>query len=127
MSIPKTNLIGGNRGSRRSIITSLIASILGVGAVQPPPPSTAAVRSAATAETRLASEQPGARRQAPQAASQAAGQSSALGALLDSVGGGSVPIRGPGCPPDVWGRSRACAKMVRKNRLRRAGVAGARI
>jgi len=35
--------------------------------------------------------------------------------------------RGCGCPPDVWGRSAACARMVRKNRLHRAGISHARI
>jgi hypothetical protein len=26
-------------------------------------------------------------------------------------------LSGGGCPPDIWGRSRACARMVRKNRI----------
>lgn len=32
-----------------------------------------------------------------------------------------------GVCPSVWGRSAQCARMVRKSRMRRAGVAGARI
>lgn len=35
--------------------------------------------------------------------------------------------RGSGLSPKDWGMSRACAQMVRKNRLRAAGVASQRI
>lgn len=44
-----------------------------------------------------------------------------------SGGLGQAFLRGSGCPPYLWGISRACARMVRSNRLRRAGVAGHRI
>lgn len=35
--------------------------------------------------------------------------------------------RDHGHTPKEWGMSRACAKMVRKNRMRAAGIAGSRI
>ena len=35
-----------------------------------------------------------------------------------------VPRGWGGYRPEDWGTSRACAKMVRKNRLRRAGLGG---
>ena len=45
------------------------------------------------------------------------------------LSGGGLPYASGsgGCPPDVWGRSRACARMVRKNRLHRAGLSDAKI
>lgn len=42
-------------------------------------------------------------------------------------GGASFLPKSPSPTPKEWGMSTACAKMVRKNRLRRAGVAGQRI
>lgn len=36
----------------------------------------------------------------------------------DITGGGGRYWRDGGCPPDVWGCSRACARMVKKNRYR---------
>ena len=38
----------------------------------------------------------------------------------------SALLRDNGTPPHVWGVSRACVRMMRKNRMRRAGVGGAR-
>lgn len=35
--------------------------------------------------------------------------------------------RNTGTPPDVWGRSAACARMVRKNKLRSMGISAQRI
>lgn len=36
-------------------------------------------------------------------------------------------MRDRGHTPYEWGTSRACAQMVRKNRMRRKGIAGSRI
>jgi hypothetical protein len=45
----------------------------------------------------------------------------------DSTGTTTPFPRWRGLTPKEWGMSRTCSRMVRKNRLRRLGVAGSRI
>lgn len=49
----------------------------------------------------------------------------ALGGFADGIR--NAFARGYGCPPDAWGRSPQCRRMVRKNRMRKLGIKGSRI
>ena len=51
---------------------------------------------------------------------------SPLAASQDLDGFFPLPHNG-GTPPKIWGMSEACRRMVRQNRLRRAGLGGQRI
>lgn len=107
--------------------TSLIlaaAALAGLGSFAPPQsnpaPSVPNNRPQITRAASQAVRPVAAKTQTPQL-------SSGLLSLLNSGGAPGGFFKSGGTPPDVWGRSDACRRMVRHNRLRRAGIGGARI
>jgi hypothetical protein len=97
-----------HRPNLRSKVLGVLASVLAVGALAPQINNASAtnVREQATL-SRVGVT--------PQKAAAGAAQSSASGSQLAALlggGGGYSAHRGGGVPPNVWGMSRACKRMV---------------
>lgn len=112
----------------RSKVGLALAAIIAAGAIVPNAATLAREGNAQQPGTQLRNHTGDRTEQARTASATSGSDTSSaisLGNMLTT--GPSYHRRGSGLTPKEWGMSAACARMVRKNRLHRAGLSHARI